>query len=147
MEDTAVFEYSGRSQSSASAATGIEGFRACHSPTGAVLLLSARAGGTGINLHYASQVIICDPFWAPGLLAQVIGRAHRMPQHLAVRVYKVVSPDLAIDRHMTRRMAVKKHTTSGLFNRFAEDDVKDNLGELQQLVPDWDKGSDNSGPN
>ncbi|KAF4468258.1 global transactivator [Fusarium albosuccineum] len=41
-----------------------------------VLLFSAAAGGTGLNLAGASRVILCEPFWAPGLKQHVIGRAH-----------------------------------------------------------------------
>ncbi|KAF4997763.1 hypothetical protein FDECE_11985 [Fusarium decemcellulare] len=37
-----------------------------------VLLLSAAAGGTGLNLAGASRVILCEPFWAPGLKQQTV---------------------------------------------------------------------------
>ncbi|KAJ3518279.1 hypothetical protein NM208_g14571 [Fusarium decemcellulare] len=62
-----------------------------------VLLLSAAAGGTGLNLAGASRVILYEPFWASGLKQQVIGRAHRMPQEREVHVYETIAELSEID--------------------------------------------------
>lgn len=51
-----------------------------------VLLLSAQAGGTGLNVAGASHIIISEPFWTPTLKEQVAGRAHRMPQDKEVHI-------------------------------------------------------------
>ncbi|GKT98433.1 unnamed protein product [Fusarium langsethiae] len=62
-----------------------------------LLLLSAHAGGTGLNLAGASRVILCEPWWALGQEDQVVGRAYRKGQIHPVRVYKVFDQSLAID--------------------------------------------------
>lgn len=51
-----------------------------------VLLVSARSGGTGLNITGASHLILTEPFWNPGLEEQVIGRLHRMGQRFVVHV-------------------------------------------------------------
>ncbi|RGP68476.1 DNA repair rad5 [Fusarium sporotrichioides] len=62
-----------------------------------LLLLSAHAGGTGLNLAGASRVILCEPWWALGQEDQVVGRAYRKGQIHPVRVYKVFNQSLVID--------------------------------------------------
>ncbi|OIW30980.1 hypothetical protein CONLIGDRAFT_679729 [Coniochaeta ligniaria NRRL 30616] len=39
-----------------------------------VLLLTAAAGGTGLNVAGASHLIICEPLWSAGKDEQLIGR-------------------------------------------------------------------------
>ncbi|KAK4032651.1 P-loop containing nucleoside triphosphate hydrolase protein, partial [Parachaetomium inaequale] len=62
-----------------------------------VLLLSAQAGGVGLNIAGASQIILTEPFWSPGDESQLIGRADRMQQTRKVKVYKVFAPSSDID--------------------------------------------------
>ena len=42
-----------------------------------IFLLSAKAGGSGLNLVGASHLILLDPAWNPASDRQVIGRVHR----------------------------------------------------------------------
>ena len=44
------------------------------------LLISLRAGGTGLNLTAASYVVLFDPWWKPAVEAQAIDRTHRIGQ-------------------------------------------------------------------
>lgn len=44
-----------------------------------VLFLSAAAGGAGLNIATASQLIIYKPQFSPGSEVQVIGCVHRLP--------------------------------------------------------------------
>lgn len=44
------------------------------------LIVSIRAGATGLNLAFANNVIICDPWWNPSHEQQAIGRVHRIGQ-------------------------------------------------------------------
>lgn len=44
-----------------------------------VLLCTVGAGGTGLNIAGANQLIICEPLWSPGQEAQIKGRVYRMP--------------------------------------------------------------------
>ena len=55
-----------------------------------VLLVSLRAGGTGLNLTAASRVVHYDRWWNPALEDQATDRAWRIGQHRAVFVHKLV---------------------------------------------------------
>ena len=68
--------------------------------TSQILLLTATAGGTGLNIAGASHVIICEPVWSPGLEEQIIGRAHRIRQTKTVYVYRVSSEQSVIDNYV-----------------------------------------------
>lgn len=56
-----------------------------------VFLLTTRAGGMGINLVEANQVIIFDNDWNPYNDLQAQARAHRIGQTQEVNVFKLVS--------------------------------------------------------
>jgi uncharacterized Zn finger protein/superfamily II DNA or RNA helicase len=56
-----------------------------------VLLLSLKAGGTGLNLTKASQVIHFDLWWNPAVEAQATDRAYRIGQHRNVQVHRFIT--------------------------------------------------------
>ncbi|OKJ16977.1 DEAD/DEAH box helicase [Kitasatospora sp. CB01950] len=61
------------------------------SPDGpGVFLLSLKAGGTGLNLTAANQVIHLDRWWNPAAEDQATDRAHRIGQHREVQVRRLV---------------------------------------------------------
>ncbi|MEV4557127.1 DEAD/DEAH box helicase [Kitasatospora sp. NPDC049285] len=61
------------------------------SPDGpGVFLLSLKAGGTGLNLTAANQVIHLDRWWNPAVEDQATDRAHRIGQHREVQVRRLV---------------------------------------------------------
>ena len=55
-----------------------------------LLLVSLKAGGTGLNLTAASQVIHYDRWWNPAVEDQATDRAWRIGQQRAVMVHKLV---------------------------------------------------------
>ncbi|HUF97009.1 MAG TPA: DEAD/DEAH box helicase [Ilumatobacter sp.] len=55
-----------------------------------LLLVSLKAGGTGLNLTAASQVIHYDRWWNPAVEDQATDRAWRMGQERTVNVHKLV---------------------------------------------------------
>ncbi|WP_420452403.1 DEAD/DEAH box helicase [Ilumatobacter sp.] len=55
-----------------------------------ILLVSLKAGGTGLNLTAASQVIHYDRWWNPAVEDQATDRAWRMGQTRTVNVHKLV---------------------------------------------------------
>jgi SNF2 family DNA or RNA helicase len=57
-------------------------------PRHAVLLLSLRAGGQGLNLQEASYVFHFDRWWNPAIERQAEDRSHRLGQTVAVTVYR-----------------------------------------------------------
>ncbi|MDX2020078.1 MAG: DEAD/DEAH box helicase [Deltaproteobacteria bacterium] len=58
-----------------------------------VMLISLKAGGSGLNLTAADHVFICDPWWNPAVEAQAADRAHRIGQDKPVFVYRLVAVD------------------------------------------------------
>ena len=69
------------------------------SPEGApVLLMSLKAGGTGLNLTAADHVFLVDPWWNPAVEAQAADRAHRIGQERTVMVYRLVSQGTVEER-------------------------------------------------
>ncbi len=58
-----------------------------------VILISLKAGGTGLNLYGADTVIHLDPWWNFAVEDQATDRAHRLGQKKPVTVYKLVAHD------------------------------------------------------
>jgi SNF2 family DNA or RNA helicase len=58
-----------------------------------VLLVSLKAGGTGLNLTAADHVFLLDPWWNPAVEDQAADRAHRIGQQRPVLVYRMVARD------------------------------------------------------
>ena len=59
--------------------------------TADLFLLSLKAGGTGINLTAADNVIHLDPWWNPAVEDQATDRAHRIGQTKPVTVYRLIT--------------------------------------------------------
>jgi SNF2 family DNA or RNA helicase len=74
----------------------VEGFQAEDGPP--VLLVSLRAGGTGLNLTAADCVLLLDPWWNPAVEDQAADRAHRIGQDKPVVVYRLVAEDTVEER-------------------------------------------------
>ena len=58
--------------------------------TSPLLLVSLKAGGTGLNLTAASQVVHYDRWWNPAVEDQATDRAWRIGQSRTVFVHKLV---------------------------------------------------------
>ena len=56
-----------------------------------VFLLSLKAGGTGLNLTAASNVIHYDLWWNPAVEAQATDRAYRIGQRHNVQVHRLIT--------------------------------------------------------
>lgn len=54
-----------------------------------VILISFKAGSTGLNLTAANHVILVDLWWNPALEEQAFDRAHRLGQTRDVEIYKL----------------------------------------------------------
>jgi SNF2 family DNA or RNA helicase len=57
------------------------------------MLVSLKAGGTGLNLTAADHVFLMDPWWNPKVEDQAADRAHRIGQERPVMVYRLVAKD------------------------------------------------------
>jgi SNF2 family DNA or RNA helicase len=56
-----------------------------------ILIVSLKAGGTGLNLTAATHVLHYDRWWNPAVEDQATDRAHRIGQTRPVSVYKLVT--------------------------------------------------------
>ena len=56
-----------------------------------LMLVSLKAGGTGLNLTAADFVFLIDPWWNPAVEAQAIDRAHRIGRTKPVVAYRLIT--------------------------------------------------------
>jgi superfamily II DNA or RNA helicase len=63
-----------------------------------VFLLSLKAGGTGLNLTRATNVIHYDRWWNPAVEDQATDRAYRIGQDRAVQVHRLMTEGTLEDR-------------------------------------------------
>jgi SNF2 family DNA or RNA helicase len=62
------------------------------------MLVSLKAGGTGLNLTAADHVFLLDPWWNPAVEDQAADRAHRIGQERPVIVYRLVAEETVEER-------------------------------------------------
>ena len=63
-----------------------------------VMLISLKAGGTGLNLTAADHVFLLDPWWNPAVEDQAADRAHRIGQTRPVVVHRLIARDTVEER-------------------------------------------------
>ncbi|NTV55220.1 MAG: DEAD/DEAH box helicase [Candidatus Moranbacteria bacterium] len=96
-----------------------------------VFLISLKAGGTGLNLVSADNVIIFDPWWNPSVENQAIDRAHRIGQKKTVNVYRLIVKGTIEEKIM--QLQTKKKSlfdtmvgeSDDLFKKLTWSDVKE----------------------
>ncbi|MFI2478133.1 DEAD/DEAH box helicase [Nocardia xishanensis] len=74
----------------------VTGFQSEDGPP--LMLLSLKAGGTGLNLTAANHVVHLDRWWNPAVENQATDRAFRIGQQRAVQVRKLVCVDTIEER-------------------------------------------------
>lgn len=72
-----------------------------------VLLLSLKAGGTGLNLTAADHVFMLDPWWNPAVEQQAADRAHRIGQQRPVFVHRLITTG-TVEEKIVRLQAQKR---------------------------------------
>ncbi|KAJ7481191.1 SNF2 family DNA-dependent ATPase [Mycena galericulata] len=68
------------------------------SKTTHVILISFKAGSTGLNLTACNNVILVDLWWNPALEDQAFDRSHRVGQTRPVNIFKLKIDDTVEDR-------------------------------------------------
>ena len=84
----------------------IEEFQAGTGP--GALVLSLKAGGTGLNLTAASHVVLYDRWWNPAVEDQARDRAWRIGQTRTVVSHRLVCPG-TVDERVEEVVAGKRH--------------------------------------
>lgn len=107
-----------------------------------VILVSTRAGGLGITLVGASDVVFLDEDWNPQVTLQAEARAHRIGQTQAVTIYKLCAQGTVEEQMMGRirkKLYLSVKITEAMRNIHAADgNNKKRLHET--LVDDDDDG-------
>ena len=105
----------------------------------AVILVSLRAGGTGITLHAADYVFLLDPWWNPAVESQAVDRVHRIGQDRRVFVYRMITQGTIEERIQHLKKEKRELFESALGNLGSASDLKDhftNLEDLARLLPE-----------
>lgn len=92
----------------------VEEFQAEGGPD--VMLLSLKAGGTGLNLTAADHVFLLDPWWNPAVEDQAADRAHRIGQDRPVLVHRLIASETVEEGIMglqARKRAVAEAALGG----------------------------------
>jgi len=93
-----------------------------------VMLLSLKAGGTGLNLTAADHVFLVDPWWNPAVEDQAADRTHRIGQDKPVLVYRMVARDTVEERILElqerkRKLADAALSEAGAATAITRDDL------------------------
>ncbi len=117
-------------------------------PGGGILVLSLKAGGTGLNLTEASHVVLYDRWWNPAVEDQARDRAWRIGQERTVVSRRFVCPG-TIDERVEEVVAGKRRVAdlvlpaSSSLGDLTADQLRTALGlRSDQLVADEDGPTD-----
>jgi len=83
------------------------------------MVLSLKAGGTGLNLTAASHVIHFDRWWNPAVENQATDRAFRIGQKKNVLVHKFICRG-TVEEHIDKLIASKQQLSDEVLSRSAE---------------------------
>jgi superfamily II DNA or RNA helicase len=81
-----------------------------------IMLVSLKAGGTGLNLTAADHVFLLDPWWNPAVEDQAADRAHRIGQLRPVLVHRLVAEATVEERMLVlqeKKRALANAATTG----------------------------------
>jgi len=100
-----------------------------------ILMLSLKAGGTGLNLTAATNVVHYDRWWNPAVEDQATDRAYRIGQTKAVTVHRIITEGTVEDRVADLLTAKRKLAASvtGAGESWIGNLDDDDLAELVQL--------------
>lgn len=93
-----------------------------------VFLISLKAGGVGLNLTAASNVILLDDWWNPAVEDQAFARAHRIGQNQNVMVFRFICKSTIEEKVL--QLQDKKRETIDLFNSAGDKLCMDEIQEL-----------------
>lgn len=97
-----------------------------------VLILSLKAGGTGLNLTRASHVFHFDRWWNPAVEDQATDRAYRIGQTKMVQVHKLVCTG-TIEEKVDEILESKRGLADSIVGTGEEWITELNDGELREL--------------
>ena len=99
----------------------------------AAMLVSLRAGGSGITLHSAEYVFVLDPWWNPAVEQQAIDRVHRVGQKRPVFVYRMIAQG-TIEEAISRLQSKKQGLFDELIGSLSSINLANHYSSLEELV-------------
>lgn len=98
-----------------------------------IIVVSLKAGGTGITLTAADTVIFADPWWNPAVEDQAVDRAHRIGQKKTVHVIRIIA-DNSIESEVLSLAQKKRQAAMSVLHEgfktsssLTQDDIKNLL--------------------
>ncbi|KAF8497540.1 SNF2 family N-terminal domain-containing protein [Russula emetica] len=79
-----------------------------------VILISFKAGSTGLNLTACNNVVLVDMWWNPALEDQAFDRAHRLGQTRDVNIYKLTIEKTVEERILALQESKRALATAAL---------------------------------
>ncbi|UQC85522.1 uncharacterized protein CLUP02_11020 [Colletotrichum lupini] len=114
----------------------------------ATVLITLGAGGVGLTLTAAHNVILCESSWVRAEELQALSRCYRQGQVEAVHVYRITSPNSAIEQYIRSCSDFKFQTVSKIMDLLSrveqEEALKLDLDFVD--VPDFVQDKKGSGP-
>ena len=98
-----------------------------------LMLVSLKAGGTGLNLTAADHVFLLDPWWNPAVEDQATDRAHRIGQDKSVNVYRLVV-EHTVEQGMVELGAEKRKIADSAIGRDAATGKKLTMDDVAKLL-------------
>ena len=99
----------------------------------ALILVSLKAGGTGITLTEADYVFFMDPWWNPAVEEQAIDRVHRIGRKCDVFVYKMYARGTVEDA--VRRLQIgKKELFENMFGNIKNVSESSEFAQTLSLI-------------
>ncbi len=99
-----------------------------------ILILSLKAGGTGLNLTRATTVIHFDRWWNPSVEAQATDRAYRIGQTHTVNVYKFITLG-TIEEKIEILLSEKKELADAIITSSGENWITDlNIEKIKEII-------------
>jgi len=89
-----------------------------------VFLISLKAGGTGLNLTRANNIILMDPWWNPSTEDQAIDRVNRIGQTRPVQVTRFIVKD-SIEEQILKLHEVKRNVARKVFGGKSNEQLQD----------------------
>jgi superfamily II DNA or RNA helicase len=90
----------------------VDGFQDPQGPP--LLLISLKAGGTGLNLTAADHVVLLDPWWNPAVEDQAADRAHRIGRTHPVLIHRLVAAGTVEERLLALQQEKRALAASAL---------------------------------
>ena len=93
----------------------VDRFNSAYNTTQCIFLLSAKAGGQGLNLIGGNRLVLFDPEWNPAIDLQAMARIWRDGQPLPCFIYRLIATGTIDEKILQRQM--RKQEVAGTVMR------------------------------